>query len=390
LRRTSDDAATRARERRRLLILCGPSPIIPPRPSVHDPVKPSQQNNFDAMRLLLASAVIVSHSYALGLGHEDTEPLYRLFGVKLFGLHQTFGTLAVGGFFILSGYLITISWLRRRSAVDYFRKRIIRIYPGFVVASALCVFALPLLLDSTQPTYPVGKFAGEVVLLQHSKPAGLFAGNIYPGAVNGSLWSIPYEFWCYIGVAICGAIGLLVRPRLLLAFFVLSLVAAFVSDFWKLNPYVPVVSKLVGQSSYWARLLPFFLAGMVYALYRDRVPLRGWIAMAGLGVFIASALVPSLWAATLPVTMAYGLFYVSLTPRVMYVPAARWGDFSYGTYLYGFPIQQLCVHYAGGSLNPLALLAVSLPLSILAGAISFHVVEKWFLRPTQHARSTRL
>ncbi len=357
-------------------------------PSNSDALSPfdSRRNNFDFLRLFLAILVIYSHSYALGLGNEDGEILFRALRVKLFGLHMTLGALAVGGFFIISGFLITMSWDRRRSVWDYFKKRIARIFPGFLVAAALGAYLVPIYAGSSGTVEPSRFIAGAARLIAVEN-RGAFPTNIYPAATNGSLWSIPYEFWCYIAVAALGLSGLIARNSVLVVMFVASLAIAFAMAITEWNPasgtparVFGVLSKTIGDPVFWARLAPFYLAGVVAHRCRRHIPLNGRVATIALLLLIAAAFVPAGWAVALPVCGAYLIFWFAFHPSIPSIPAARFGDLSYGTYLYGFPIQQTCVMLAGGSMHPLALLAASLPLSLLAGALSWHGVERWFLR----------
>ena len=82
------------------------------------------RNNFGAIRLALAFLVILSHSSEMIDGNRSRELLTQVFGTI------SFGELAVDCFFIISGYLITKSYLSSTSALEYLVKRVLRIYPG--------------------------------------------------------------------------------------------------------------------------------------------------------------------------------------------------------------------------------------------------------------------
>jgi peptidoglycan/LPS O-acetylase OafA/YrhL len=102
-----------------------------------------RENNFNFMRLVFALLVILGHSPELVDGNQSREVLMRIFGT------MTCGGFAVDGFFLLSGYLIMQSWERQPDGWKFLKKRLLRIYPGFIVASLICAFVVgPLAGDS--------------------------------------------------------------------------------------------------------------------------------------------------------------------------------------------------------------------------------------------------
>ncbi len=370
------------------------APPAAPSAPIPRPAGVPKHNNFDFLRLFLAALVVLSHSWALGVGSEAGEPFFRLTRHTIFGHGTTLGHLAVNGFFVISGFLITASWDRRKSTFDYFRKRFARIYPGFIVCAALCVFALPYVIMPTtdwRHASPVAFALDTLRLRYESYPqdaAGksiAFLGNVFPRSTNGSLWSIPYEFWCYVGVALLGVLGLMTRRANVLVLYVLSMLVALLFSGWHIQFGGSWFGAIFGFPPFWARLLPFYLAGVVAWRYRDAIrytPVGGAVALIGLAVTCA---VPHGWSVGLPLFGTYLLLWLALESRFPVVKSSRYGDFSYGLYLYAFPIQQLIVWKAGGSMNPWLLLAVSLPASLIAGALSWHLVEKWFLRAVHRA-----
>src|ERR1700743_1286518 len=103
----------------------------------------NEGNNFDSLRLIFAVLVILSHSFPLGRGSNDTEPLSVITNGAL-----TLGDLSVWGFFVISGFLITQSWLRSSSTGKYLKRRVARIYPGFIVMSLVsALLIVPRALD---------------------------------------------------------------------------------------------------------------------------------------------------------------------------------------------------------------------------------------------------
>ncbi|MFT3785903.1 MAG: acyltransferase [Tepidisphaeraceae bacterium] len=181
-----------------------------------------RKNNIDFLRLALAVAVIVSHSFLLIDATYNRDPI-----VRIFPQNRPLGWLAVDGFFILSGFLIAQSWERGRGVVDFFKKRACRIYPGFIVACLLGTYAIPHLVGGPNAAAPpVTKVAMEIARLRGECQPDVFTMNPLPG-VNGSMWSIAFEWWCYVAVAVLGLTGLLRRRWLLAALLVVLLVPAW-------------------------------------------------------------------------------------------------------------------------------------------------------------------
>jgi len=166
----------------------------------------SGANNLNAIRLVLAALVMYSHSFALSYGSEDSDPLKRLTKGQ-----ETFGTISVNLFFLISGILITASWFRSKSMNDFLFRRVLRIYPGFVMAlsfSALLTWIMcPASLQHFR-NFPgwARDFLSDAALLQMRSLAwpGTFAQNPWSGTANASLWTISHEFECYLLVAAIG------------------------------------------------------------------------------------------------------------------------------------------------------------------------------------------
>jgi peptidoglycan/LPS O-acetylase OafA/YrhL len=330
--------------------------------------------------VLFAAFVVFSHSFALGMGNDELEPLAWMLN-RVLGQAITLGELAVDGFFVISGYLIAKSWEKRVSALDYLGKRVRRIYPGFIVAALIGVYLVPYAAVNVPNWTHVDlwDFVARTIQLRDKGHPFAFSSNVYPGVTNGSLWSISYEFWCYIGVAALGIFGMFSRRKLLLVLFGFSLLAAYLFAITDWRPGGGFFGKLLGYPPAWARLLPFYLVGVLAYRYRDLLQYSHAGAITVIAATLLLGLVDHSWSFVLPVSWAYLIFYVAFFNKVKPLAATAYGDCSYGAYLYAFPIQQLCVMAAGGSMHPLLLFMISLPLSLAAGLLSWHLVEKWFL-----------
>jgi peptidoglycan/LPS O-acetylase OafA/YrhL len=339
-----------------------------------------RENNFDFMRLSLAVLVIYSHAYALGLGSEALEPVVRATHGQISG-----GVIAVDSFFVMSGFLITASAERSRGVGTYLKKRVARIYPAFLVAMILsALIVLP--LSGGTSVYAgwwarVADFLLQTLRMREFSYKGAFMGNPYPGTINGSTWSVPYEFWCYIGVALLMLAGWLRRRGLMLGLFAASWVIGILFQWrgWILGG--KQLGLIVGPPQLWARMLPFYLAGVVFYLYRGRIPLRGWIAAVSVLSLVAASWLPLGWTAMFPLAGTYLVFWFAFTPWVKLHRVGRFGDFSYGTYLYAFPIEQMVVKGFGHAVAPVTLFAIATPITLGVAVGSWYGVERWFLAP---------
>lgn len=208
---------------------------------------------------------------------------------------------------------------------------------------------------------------------------GVFLHNPLPNVINGSLWSISYEFKCYLGVVALGLSTLLARRRLVAALFLGALTLSFLSSLSDLRPGWAFL-RPGGWHLPDFRIITFYLSGVATYLYRERFRCdRRWAFLALLGV-IAGALIPCGFKIALPTFGTYLLFYLAFTTDWTWHDAAKYGDFSYGIYLYAWPIQQMVMDLLGRRVHPLTLFALALGPTVLAGVLSWYLVERRFLR----------
>lgn len=332
------------------------------------------KNNFNFLRLFLALLVLLSHSPELIDGDARREIIMRIFHTN------SFGGMAVAGFFILSGYLIVGSWERNPSAIMFLEKRIRRIFPGFVVAVflSIVIFA-PLGADSPSKYFDDLDWQSNIwrtALLQLPEIPPVFVGTFHQ-IVNGAIWTIPWEFACYLGAMFLGLAGA-VRTRSAWLAVAATLLASCFLHRCGLLPEYAVLDRL--------NLLSCFAVGGCFYLYREKVSLTS------LGAMIASlALIVGLcfWKTSEIATMIAGgylLFYIAFKKISLIANFDNLPDVSYGAYLYGWPIQKLLLWYIP-SISPWALFPLSAVLAICAGGLSWHLVESSFLkRDPKHLR----
>jgi peptidoglycan/LPS O-acetylase OafA/YrhL len=189
---------------------------------------------------------------------------------------------------------------------------------------------------------------------------GVFSDNPGGPAVNGSLWTLFYEVLCYSMIVVVGYSGLLGTRTFIV--FLLTFAA------WQ-------VFARTGQwdahGNQFALLSLPFVFGMAAYVYRDRLPLGGWLAATlwTLAIFLRQT--PA-WHLMFPLSIAYGSLWLGMVrPLRVY---HRLGDYSYGVYIYAFPVQQAVAAIAS-PMSPWTMMAVAFPITLVLAILSWHFAE---------------
>ena len=326
-------------------------------------------NSFGLVRVLAAIAVVLSHGYVVTFGAHAVEPLEMLTGYPL-------GAHAVHVFFTVSGLLVAASFDRRPSVIAFGAARFFRIYPGLIVAT-LVVFVLTASMFSTASMAEIikgsltGYFAKIWIGLAGSGAIpGVFETLPYAGGVNVPLWTLKYEVISYIGLA--AVMGIVVHTKWISALQAASAVIV-VSALWLLQ------GKAYDEAGFLDHIARFsfaFWTGVAAWHLRPRIPVNKEILVV---LFAATAWIVYLGLPLVPHFLMLLSGYIAL-----YVARYRYGalsaftdknDLSYGTYIYGWPVQQmLLVNFPEMHplLNGFLALLVVLPMAYL----SWRFVEK--------------
>ncbi|HEX5123082.1 MAG TPA: acyltransferase [Rhodanobacteraceae bacterium] len=334
--------------------------------TLHDCLE-SRRDNILYLRLLAASAVVFGHC---GLGGRSQVPydfVHALFPATY--MH----VLGLIMFFVISGFLVSSSYARHPHLLRFLWARALRIWPALVV----CALGVAFLLGPLLTTWSLGEYlspardTGPYDYVWHSVTvfhvrdsiSGVFDTNPVWKIANGPLWTIPVESTMYLWVAGAGLLRLYRVPWLTS----LAIAGIFsVLILWPMmtGPFPTLNTPLSVQG--------FFGAGAIAYLLRRHIPVSTGLMIAlALACFAARHTIhatPFVWLA-----IAYFVFWFSYVPQLPRMP--RNVDLSYGTYLWGCPIQQSIVH-AWHVADPIALFFLTMAIVLPIAAASWLLIEK--------------
>ena len=290
-----------------------------------DVLAQGRDNNFNLIRMIAASAVIVSHSFPLSLGMAAIEPAHGLIAPL------DLGKAAVRVFFVISGFFILQSFDRRSSAAAFALARSARIIPALLIVLAVTSALASLGLS--------------------------FAENPFPNAVNGSLWTLYYEVVCYCVLALAGLCGLYKNGRF----------PAFLIAFGMV--YAAIQFRVLPLKLAYAYLSLPFVFGMAIYHFRRNIPL-GWPVALGLTTVAIAAPSDATWS----LALGYCALWFGATASWLR-PYNRLGDYSYGTYIFAWPVQQIVALLMPG-IGPFGMMLIALPTVWVLGVLSWHFVER--------------
>jgi peptidoglycan/LPS O-acetylase OafA/YrhL len=281
-------------------------------------------------------------------------------------------------FFALSGFLVCGSIARTPNILRFLGLRALRLVPALTVE----VFVCAILLGAVFTTMPIGEYIAHAEFRSyflnilgdiHYLLPGVFRDNPFAEAVNVSLWTVPYELECYLALTVLAITGVISRPRLLVAAIAIAHVAILGRDIVRGAADLPMDGALPGRV-----LILCFLVGVAFFMYRDRITLKPiWITAALVLSFVMLNLPYAPYFVALPVcyaTVGLGMINVKKNPIIAS------GDYSYGIYLYAFPIQQTVAHLFPLLREWYVNILFSLPATCILAFFSWHLVEKRALK----------
>lgn len=333
-----------------------------------------KHNALGFLRLIFATIVIIQHAIVLGGFHPYNDPIY------MFSKGQaTFGSLGVASFFIISGYLITQSYAKLDNLKVFFWHRFLRIFPAFwlVLLITALLFGPFLYFVLTKKTdyflhseWFTYFFKNSLVKIQQEDILNLT--EVLPqSGINGSLWTLEWEIYCYIGVAMLGFFKILGNSKwipLVALIFLLNLASYYSNDC-----HCTIGFKLwVAQR---AAVLPvLFMSGVLLYSLANLIRLSKTLVILALCAMFVATYLGYFEAAQLFI-LPYCIFGLAT-----YLPfkslEKRWGDFSYGLYIYHFPIVHILVALGFNQTGPWLLFIMALAFTLPFAIFSWFFIEK--------------
>ena len=343
------------------------SPINPPISRAR------KDNNFDFLRFLFAVFVVISHSYPLSGNSETSQWIYQITNGQM-----VLARIGLDGFFIISGFFIFQSLQRSKSLFDYYKKRFLRVFPALFVVLLITLLLAPFVYEGITPFYKnkeVLTYLPNNLSLYGFQPIinGVFDNNPYH-SINGSLWTIRYEFSLYI------ALSLLYFFRRNSKIAKTLLVASFVGLLIMYNAFLTrfTGSSVFGMLGYEILDLgTFFVCGSLLASFNFEKIISKWVFIVAVILQIFSIYF-NFYSTVKHIVLPVIILLIGFMPLPFFSTFGKIGDMSYGIYIYSFPVQQALMYFYDLSLYQLMLW--SLLISMVLAYLSCHLVEKEALK----------
>ena len=339
---------------------------------------------FNAMRFFAASAVLLSHSFGAAENRQSEEPL-RYLTSKL-----ELGSLAVFIFFLISGFVITQSCLKSKSSRSYLLRRAARIMPGLILVTLFCAFFIgPLVTSLSLAQYfrdpKFYNFFQNFAFVLRGELPGAFEHNPSGDHVNVSLWTLRYEVLCYVVIllviVLAKRFSFALVAGLAAGLVILGYPAytAFATEQLEhLRSTISLKLDIPYIFSQGMSVIPFFFVGSLFYSARDRIPMT-------FGGFVAS--VVAMFAIIrygqifplFPFALGYAITYLAFCNNPVF-DRFKENDYSYGIYIFAFPIQQTIVTFFPTGMTWWANTMLAYPIVLGLAALSWHFVERPSLR----------
>lgn len=329
----------------------------------------TKENNLNAVKLAAALLVIVSHAYGFASGYEKTDWLNLVTGGA-----GDFGALAVNTFFFYSGLLVSASLFRNGSFKRYVKRRAQRIYPPFLTVTLLIVFvAAPFVTTLTLAQYFTDintyRYLENLVFITRHDLPGVFTENIYGTSVNGPIWTIRVEVFCYCIGYVFYRLGWMKKNKI--KYILIS--SLFLVSLMGYGAY----NGIEGLS---AVIMPMamYILGIIYMVFADKLKLDLRIAYCALtGLILCFLLRGFLFGCIvfLPYILCCAAFVLKQNGKIRSL-LNRMGAWSYEIYLWGGFAGQMIVYMFGGYMNISLNILLTISVCMILGWATNRLVVK--------------
>ncbi|MCD1295776.1 hypothetical protein CUJ83_12280 [Methanocella sp. CWC-04] len=334
------------------------------------------RNNFDLLRLAGAMLVIFFTTYGV-MGAYKLDPLFRL----------TNGVITTGGmgvlmFFIISGYLITMSWDKRRNIIRFLWARFLRLVPALAGVALLTIFIIgPLTTHQNLWDYFTSRTTwGYLSIITVFFPSyhlpGVFIHNP-SNMVNAALWSLPIESTMYLIVLVLGVLGIL-NKKYLVTLLTLSILGAYLYiNVHTAHIILPVMSHdIINQLKQYSQMVSYplyFMVGSIYYLNHDKIKYDMRLVLLASIAWVLSFWYYELLLLTTFICIPYIVLGIAFTSIPYINGIGTKADISYGLYIFHYPVQQTVLNFF--SLDTLTLLIATLLITVPLAWLSWHLIE---------------
>jgi peptidoglycan/LPS O-acetylase OafA/YrhL len=322
--------------------------------------------------MLAATSVLISHCYVIY--DRRIEPL-----AVASGHLETLGGFSVSVFFIISGYLIVSSWEKQRNITRFIINRFLRIFPALIVAILFTSFILgPMATNMPWNTYWDNHLVyqylkNSILIVNHNSLPGVFTNNPLSQVVNGSLWTLPVEFAMYIFVMVLGALSIF-NKKTVPFFAVVLLFLLYQIDRSTNYSGIPIWYAL--------RHCLFFLMGSFCFYYKESISWNVYWLSFFVFLFLVSLHTPANQIFFI-LCFPYMVLYLSIKPMALLKDTAKYGDFSYGMYIYAFPVSQFIRSIWPTDYGLPYFVLSCFSVTLLLAILSWHLIEKYALSNKQ-------
>lgn len=335
----------------------------------------NRNNNFNLIRFLAAALVLCMHGFVLAVGNIDLEK------ISWFIIRLNPGGMSVDIFFITSGFLIYGSIFRRKSILYFIWARVLRIYPALIVSIIFCTFIVGLFFTKNTAleylcNYDVYKFFIKNITLifgvEYQLP-GVFFDNPYKNVVNGSIWTLPYEVEMYVCLATISYILMLFEKwfntNIIKIIFLCITIAAISLE-------ICYNFKLIDSSMPWfVHLFSMFFIGVSYYICRENIYIYSKLFFLLVFLITSSFFLKEAFFIVYYISLPYLLFYLAYVPSGKIRMFNKIGDYSYGMYIYAFPVQQSIVALTP-NISIFTMIVSSFFITLILAFLSWNFIEK--------------